>query len=89
MALELIPDAKVLAAEVLHRQLGLSPINAMMMSRMVVDLKEENAMDRSEINRALAKALAYKQIGQQRDAETWARRLIHLLECENILVSDK
>jgi hypothetical protein len=42
-------------------------------------------MDRSEINRALAKAMAYKQCGKDGDAEVWARRLIELLELSNIL----
>jgi hypothetical protein len=42
-------------------------------------------MDRTEISRALAKALAYKNCGQQAKAEHWARILIHLLECEGIL----
>jgi hypothetical protein len=42
-------------------------------------------MDRSEINRALAKAMAYKQCGKDHDAEIWARRLIALLELSNIL----
>jgi hypothetical protein len=42
-------------------------------------------MDRSEINRALAKAMAYKQCGKDSDAEAWARRLIELLELSNIL----
>ena len=42
-------------------------------------------MDRSEIARALAKAIAYKQCGKQRDAEQWAAELVRLLECANIL----
>jgi hypothetical protein len=42
-------------------------------------------VDRSEANRALAKAIAYKQCGKQQDAEDWARRLIELLECADIL----
>lgn len=42
-------------------------------------------MDRSAINQALAKALAYKQCGKQREAEVWATRLIELLECAQIL----
>lgn len=45
-------------------------------------------MDRQEISRAMAKALAYKQCGKDHDAEIWARRLIHLLECENILAKN-
>ncbi len=42
-------------------------------------------LDRSEVNRALAKAIAYKQCGKQRDAEEWARKLVELLECHDIL----
>lgn len=42
-------------------------------------------MDRSEINRALAKAIAYKNCGKQDEAEEWARELIRLLECADIL----
>lgn len=45
-------------------------------------------IDRSEINRALSKAIAYKQCGKQRDAEVWAARLVALLECANILSPD-
>jgi hypothetical protein len=44
-------------------------------------------MDRSAINRALAKAMAYKQCGKQSDAEQWARELVRLLECQGILRS--
>lgn len=42
-------------------------------------------IDRSEINRALSKALAYKACGRQQDAEAWAARLVELLECADIL----
>jgi hypothetical protein len=42
-------------------------------------------IDRSEVSRALAKAIAYKQCGKDRDAELWARRLVELLECAAIL----
>lgn len=44
-------------------------------------------MTRSEINRALAKAMAYKQCGKQATAEKWARRLVELLECAEILAT--
>lgn len=43
------------------------------------------AIDRSEVSRALAKALAYKNCGKDKDAEEWARKLVVLLECANIL----
>jgi hypothetical protein len=42
-------------------------------------------LDRSEIARALAKAIAYKQCGNQAKAEEWARQLVRLLECAEIL----
>jgi hypothetical protein len=42
-------------------------------------------MDRSEISRALAKAIAYKNCGKQSEAEQWAKKLIELLECADIL----
>lgn len=45
-------------------------------------------MTRSEIARALAKALAYKNCGKQRTAELWAVRLVELLECADILAAD-
>ncbi len=42
-------------------------------------------IDRSEVSRALAKAIAYKQCGKDQEAEAWATKLIKLLECANIL----
>ena len=42
-------------------------------------------IDRSEVSRALAKAIAYKQCGKQREAEEWAAKLVKLLECAEIL----
>ena len=42
-------------------------------------------LDRSEIARALAKAIAYKQCGKDAEARAWARTLIELLECADIL----
>lgn len=43
------------------------------------------SIDRSLINQALAKAIAYKSCGKDADAESWARRLIELLELTEIL----
>lgn len=43
-------------------------------------------MDRSAINRALAKAIAYKQCGKDAEAEEWGRELVRLLELQKILV---
>lgn len=42
-------------------------------------------IDRSEINRALAKAIAFKQCGKDAEAEAWAFQLVGLLECAAIL----
>jgi hypothetical protein len=42
-------------------------------------------IDRSEIARALAKAIAFKACGKDREAADWARRLIEALECAEIL----
>jgi hypothetical protein len=45
-------------------------------------------IDRSEVSRALAKALAYKQCGKDQDASWWAAMLVEMLECADILTSD-
>ena len=42
-------------------------------------------IDRSETARAMAKAIAYKQCGKQHEAEQWARELVRLLACADIL----
>lgn len=42
-------------------------------------------IDRSEASRALAKAIAYAQCGKQATAAEWARKLVHLLQCAEIL----
>ena len=42
-------------------------------------------IDRTEVNRALAKAIAYKNCGKDLEAAEWARTLIELLELANIL----
>jgi hypothetical protein len=46
-------------------------------------------IDRREVNRALAKAIAYKQCGKDRDAAIWAEKLVRLLECAEILNDDR
>ena len=45
-------------------------------------------INRSEANRALAKAIAYKQCRKDRDAAIWAAKLVRLLECAGILNDD-
>lgn len=42
-------------------------------------------IDRSEVNRALSKAIAYKQCGKDVPAREWAKKLIELLELSDIL----
>lgn len=42
-------------------------------------------VDRSAASQALAKAIAYKQCGKDTEAQEWARRLVELLECAEIL----
>lgn len=42
-------------------------------------------INRSEISRAVAKAIAYKNCGKDKDAEQWARTLVELLQCAQIL----
>lgn len=42
-------------------------------------------LDRSEISRALAKAIAYKQCGKDAKANAWAARLVELLGAAEIL----
>ncbi len=45
-------------------------------------------IDRSEVNRALAKAIAFKACGQDAKANQWACELVKLLECAAILRDD-
>ena len=42
-------------------------------------------IDRSEVNRALAKAIAFKQCGKDVEASQWAIELVRQLECADIL----
>ncbi len=44
-------------------------------------------IDRSEIARALAKAIAYKLCGKHQEANAWAVKLVRLLDCAGILAS--
>lgn len=45
----------------------------------------QTSLDRSEINRALSKAIAYKQCGQEEKAREWGKELIKQLELAEIL----
>ena len=42
-------------------------------------------IDRSEVSKMLAKAIAYKQCGKDTEAAVWARKLIEALELAEIL----
>ena len=46
-------------------------------------------LDRKELNRALAKAIAYKECGSQRKAEMWAARLLYLLDVMDVANQDR
>lgn len=45
-------------------------------------------IDRSETARCLAKAIAYKAVGNDAAALAWARKLVEALECADILRDD-
>lgn len=45
-------------------------------------------INRSEVSRALAKAIAFKSCGKDAEARAWARRLVELLECSAILARE-
>jgi hypothetical protein len=42
-------------------------------------------IDRSAVSRALAKAIAFKAVGKDHEAASWARELIRLLDLADIL----
>lgn len=42
-------------------------------------------IDRSKAAQALAKAIAFKSCGKDREAAQWARDLVRILECAEIL----
>lgn len=42
-------------------------------------------IDRSAVAQSLAKAIAYKNCGKDKEAAEWARRLVEQLECAEIL----
>jgi len=48
-------------------------------------VKGTEMIDRSEASRAMAKAIAYKQCGKSDDAAHWARELVRILQCADIL----
>ncbi|HJO65276.1 MAG TPA: hypothetical protein QF469_08040 [Sphingomonas sanguinis] len=45
-------------------------------------------IDRSAAAQAMAKAIAYKQCGKDKLANQYARRLVEILECADILVRE-
>lgn len=42
-------------------------------------------IDRTAAAQALAKAIAFKACGKDQDAAAWARKLVTILECADIL----
>jgi hypothetical protein len=44
-----------------------------------------DCVDRSEVSRSLAKAIAYQNVGKTEQAEEWARLLIEQLKLAQIL----
>jgi hypothetical protein len=66
-------------------QNGVTPVRDRAIHLVETDKPRRIKMDRSEINRALAKAIAYKNCNKQTEAEQWAKKLIELLECADIL----
>jgi hypothetical protein len=42
-------------------------------------------IDRTNVNRALAKAIAYQQCGKGAEARAWGRELVRLLQMADIL----
>jgi len=45
-------------------------------------------IDRVEVNRSLAKAIAFKAVGKDYEARQWAAKLVRQLECAEILIPD-
>lgn len=43
------------------------------------------SIDRTAVARALAKAIAFKCVNNHEAAATWARELVRLLQCADIL----
>ena len=43
------------------------------------------SIDRSEVSRSLAKAIAYQNVDKPEEAEAWARKLVQQLKLANIL----
>ncbi len=52
------------------------------------DLPMSNSIDRAEVSRSLAKAIAYKNCGKDAEAEQWAWKLVEQLGCAGILRQD-
>ena len=47
--------------------------------------EDHMTIDRSAVSQALAKAIAYKQCGKDKEAAAWAIKLMQLLELAEIL----
>lgn len=44
-----------------------------------------DCVDRSEVSRSLAKAIAFQNVGKTAEAEAWARKLVQQLKLAQIL----
>jgi len=44
-----------------------------------------NRIERSDVSRSLAKAIAYHECGKAKEAGEWARKLVHQLQQSHIL----
>lgn len=49
------------------------------------DSTMQDCIDRSEVSRSLAKAIAYQNCGETELAEEWAKRLVEQLKLAQIL----
>jgi len=77
-----------LRAKVRHpcSELGRNPIPLWAQAfRLGSDRELTMNIDRSEVSRAVAKAIAYKACGKDKEANEWARKLVELLQCADIL----
>jgi hypothetical protein len=65
--------------------LNVCPIGCDYIRSLLDGMGTMTEINRSEVNRALAKAIAYKQCGKDVDAALWAVKLVELLECAEII----
>lgn len=76
---------KLRANDDLAVDLGMKVATWLVASKVQHSIEVGTMIDRSKIAQALAKAIAYKLCGKQKEAELWAQNLICYLECADIL----